>query len=89
MESFNVEKGIVTGGNPVTIPAGGIDSLVIGPINDFSNFLSTTYEVSPQDSEVFLIYYDLKGLNSIELKFYNKGTKSATIKGNYLIKVPR
>ncbi|HDR4393594.1 TPA: hypothetical protein QCP61_005764 [Bacillus cereus] len=86
MDGSKAEKRIISG-NPVTIKAGNTDSLVIGPINDFRNFLFTTYEVQPEKSEVFLVGYDLKGSNSVALTFYNKGANDATIQGSYAIKV--
>ncbi|WP_088350934.1 hypothetical protein [Bacillus cereus] len=82
MESLNVKKGLI-GDNPVTIKSGEVGSLEIGPI-DFRTFLFTTYEASPEKSEVFLVGYDLKGANHIELKFYNKGANDVTIKGNFV-----
>ncbi|MCU5019938.1 hypothetical protein OCD65_24950 [Bacillus paranthracis] len=84
MEGSKVEK-MDSSDNSITIKGGNYDSLVIGPINDFRNFLFTTYEVKPPTSEVFLVGYDLKGSNSIELIFYNKGTNEATIKGGYAV----
>ncbi|MED4641581.1 hypothetical protein P9487_07755 [Bacillus cereus] len=87
MEDSKAIKKVYTDAS-ITIKAGDYDSLVIGPIpaDEVRNFLFTTYGVKPIKSEVFLVGYDLKGSNSIELIFYNKGTNDATIKGHYAIR---
>lgn len=87
MEDSKGIKKIVTD-QSITIQGGNYDSLVIGPIpkEEVSDFLFTTYEVKPPTSEVFLVGYDIKGSNSIELTFYNKGTNDVTIKGHYAIR---
>ncbi|PFU71345.1 hypothetical protein [Bacillus thuringiensis] len=87
MEDSKTVKKVYTDAS-TTIKGGDYDSLVIGPIpaDEIKYFLFTTYEVKPIMSEVFLVGYDLKGSNSIELTFYNKGTNDVTIKGHYIIR---